>query len=133
MSKRDSNFNILSSSLTKSTTFDSVIAATIIQLAMIQQQKPTDPMYRRCEFTISQQIVHCLSIVTACWGQLRPFIHSLESHGLLISPNAESGHRSYPRSATQSKGDVSGRESLNYLEPQSEDGAVIQRCWEAGS
>lgn len=132
--QRDSKLRVLCLPLINSVDFNSFNAATIIQLAMIRQQKPTmGPMYHSCEYTIAQQIVQCLSIVTACWGQLRPFIHLLQSDGPLISPNIGSGQKSYPRSTTQSRVDESDMEPLNDAEPSSEDGEEIPRYWEAGS
>lgn len=44
----------------------------------------TDPTYDLCDIIVLQKITQCLSIVTACWGQLRPFLKWMKSNGLLI-------------------------------------------------
>lgn len=44
-----------------------------------------DPTFDQCETTIVEGIVQCLSIVTACWGQLRPFLRWMRSSGFKLN------------------------------------------------
>jgi hypothetical protein len=37
-----------------------------------------------CEITILEVIIQCLSIVSACWGQLKPFLSWMRSNGLKL-------------------------------------------------
>ncbi|EDP52195.1 conserved hypothetical protein [Aspergillus fumigatus A1163] len=67
----------------------------------------TDPTYDYCPITIASQVVQCASIVTACWGQLKPFLNQLKSNGLRIqgvqyqySTGKGQSSRSYGRSGT---------------------------------
>lgn len=38
-----------------------------------------------CEITIFEVAIQCLSIVTACWGQLSPFLSWMRSNGLKLN------------------------------------------------
>ncbi|KAL4786036.1 hypothetical protein BJX76DRAFT_139834 [Aspergillus varians] len=62
-----------------------VIIATIIEIVLSHDVRhSTDPTYDYCPATITSQVVQCASIVTACWGQLKPFLNQLKSNGLRI-------------------------------------------------
>ncbi|KAF7157287.1 hypothetical protein CNMCM5623_001410 [Aspergillus felis] len=62
-----------------------VIIATIIEIVFSRDVRhSTDPTYDYCPTTIVAQVVQCASIVTACWGQLKPFLNQLKSNGLRI-------------------------------------------------
>lgn len=43
-----------------------------------------DPTFDGHEVVIAMQAVQCSSIVTACWGQVKPFLNQLRSNGLRI-------------------------------------------------
>ncbi|KAJ6060989.1 hypothetical protein N7444_001685 [Penicillium canescens] len=60
-----------------------VVVATITELAYIKKDT-TNPTYTLCEVTIFEVIIQCLSIVTACWGQLNPFLSWIRSNGFKI-------------------------------------------------
>ncbi|KAJ6087083.1 hypothetical protein N7467_005997 [Penicillium canescens] len=60
-----------------------VVIATITELAYIKTDT-TNPTYTLCEVTIFEVIIQCLSIVTACWGQLNPFLSGMRSNGFKI-------------------------------------------------
>lgn len=72
-----------------------------------------DPTYTICDIIILQMLTQCLSMVTACWGQLKPFLTWLKSNGLKIQDvdymtnayayNSNNYAKSDRRSQTQSK------------------------------
>lgn len=63
----------------------SVPIATIVQLTTIKKGTQTaDPTFHLCETTIIEGVIQCLSVVTACWGQLRPFMAWMRSNGLKL-------------------------------------------------
>ncbi|OOQ89573.1 hypothetical protein PEBR_07806 [Penicillium brasilianum] len=67
-----------------------VIGAIIGQLSFIHTIADSkDPTYDMCDMTIIEEMVQCLSIVTACWGQLKPFLTWLKSNGGLQVPSTE--------------------------------------------
>jgi len=64
----------------------SVPIAAIVQLTAIKKGTQTDdPTFQLCENTIIEGVIQCLSIVTACWGQLKPFISWMRSNGLKLN------------------------------------------------
>lgn len=74
----------------------SVTVAVIFQLTIIKKSTETaDPTFQLCETTIIEGIVQCLSIVTACWGQLRPFMSWMRSNGLKLSDAEDSSGWAY--------------------------------------
>jgi hypothetical protein len=85
-----------------------VIIATIIEIVFSRDVRHSaDPTYDYCPTTIVSQVVQCASIVTACWGQLKPFLNQLKSNGLRIrgveyqySTGKGQSSRSYGRSGT---------------------------------
>ncbi|PKX97800.1 uncharacterized protein P174DRAFT_364641 [Aspergillus novofumigatus IBT 16806] len=84
------------------------VFATIIEIVFSRDVRhSTDPTYDYCPTTIVSQVVQCASIVTACWGQLKPFLNQLKSNGLRIqgveyqySTGKGQSSRSYGRSGT---------------------------------
>ncbi|EAW17316.1 uncharacterized protein NFIA_072300 [Aspergillus fischeri NRRL 181] len=84
------------------------VLATIIEIVFSRDVRhSTDPTYDYCPTTIVSQVVQCASIVTACWGQLKPFLNQLKSNGLRIqgveyqySTGKGQSSRSYGRSGT---------------------------------
>jgi hypothetical protein len=67
--------------------FVRVIGVTIGQLCLIHRAATsTDPTYDICDISVIEEVVQCLSIVTACWGQLKPFLTWLKSDGRLKVP-----------------------------------------------
>lgn len=63
-----------------------VTIAVIVQLTTIKKGTETaDPTFQLCQTTIIEGVVQCLSIVTACWGQLRPFMSWMRSNGLKLT------------------------------------------------
>lgn len=80
-----------------------VTAAAIGQPALIKNgTESKDPTYGLCDLTIVEVIIQCLSIVTACWGQLKPFLSWMRTNGLKIegvddptSLNYKYSHRSH--------------------------------------
>lgn len=62
------------------------MVAIIAELALLKQSMHTnDPTYNMCVITILEVVIQCLSIVTACWGQLVPFLSWMRSNGLKLS------------------------------------------------
>ncbi|OOF93364.1 hypothetical protein ASPCADRAFT_209297 [Aspergillus carbonarius ITEM 5010] len=62
-----------------------VILISILELILVSQSiDTTDPSYSTWGITISIETIQCLSIVTACWAQLKPFLNMLKSNGLRI-------------------------------------------------
>ncbi|PYH95513.1 hypothetical protein BO71DRAFT_201928 [Aspergillus ellipticus CBS 707.79] len=62
-----------------------VILASIAELILVRSTIPTtDPSWATYGVTISLEAIQCISIVTACWAQLKPFLNMLKSNGLRI-------------------------------------------------
>ncbi|GAT18594.1 hypothetical protein RIB2604_00100880 [Aspergillus luchuensis] len=62
-----------------------VFAISIVELILVSQNDAThDPSFSTWGVTISVETIQCLSIVTACWAQLKPFLNMLKSNGLRI-------------------------------------------------
>ncbi|RAL04506.1 uncharacterized protein BO80DRAFT_461605 [Aspergillus ibericus CBS 121593] len=62
-----------------------VILISIAELILVSQNTDnSDPSYSTWGITISIETIQCLSIVTACWAQLKPFLNMLKSNGLRI-------------------------------------------------
>lgn len=72
--------------------FVRVIGVTIGQLSLIHHAATSnDPTYDICDISVIEEVVQCLSIVTACWGQLKPFLTWLKSDGRLKVPTYGDG------------------------------------------
>jgi hypothetical protein len=97
----------------KTDSWRSVVIATIIEIVYTRDVRhSTDPTYDYCSLTVVSQVVQCASIVTACWGQLKPFLNQLKSNGLRIqgveyqySSMKGQSSRSYGRSGTHHSGE----------------------------
>lgn len=62
-----------------------VIIASAVELAFTSDvAHSADPTFEGHEVVIVMQAVQCSSIVTACWGQVKPFLNQLRSNGLRI-------------------------------------------------
>ncbi|CAG7955379.1 unnamed protein product [Penicillium salamii] len=56
----------------------------IVQLPLVHPASSShDPSYDICDISVVEEVVQCLSIVTACWGQLKPFLTWLKLEGRL--------------------------------------------------
>ena len=75
-----------------------VVVATITELIYLKNDT-TNPTYTLCEITIFEVIIQCLSIVTACWGQLNPFLSWMRSHGFKIQTVVDTTTYSYKLSS----------------------------------
>lgn len=89
-----------------------VTVAAIGQLALIKKgTQSKDPTYGLCDLTVLEVIIQCLSIVTACWGQLKPFLSWMRTNGLKIegvddptSWNYKYSHRSQTNAKSSQRG-----------------------------
>ena len=90
----------------------SVIAALICELAFVRESTQSlDSSYYLCDLTISEGAIQCLSIVTACWPQLKPFLTWARSTGLVPVPsNKNLVYRSNGRASTKESGQVASHE-----------------------
>ncbi|KAE8153179.1 hypothetical protein BDV25DRAFT_137083 [Aspergillus avenaceus] len=62
-----------------------VVAAEVTRIALIHTQTIRgDPFMDTAPSTISTEFAQFLSIITACWGQLRPFLTRLRSNAFRI-------------------------------------------------
>ncbi|KAL4875320.1 hypothetical protein BJY04DRAFT_224192 [Aspergillus karnatakaensis] len=76
-----------------------------------------NPTYAPCHAQIASQLVQSASILTACWGQVKPFLNKLKSNGLRIQgveyqSSAGTGGKGYgsaSRSSRRSGGQPQGR------------------------
>ncbi|KAJ5098932.1 hypothetical protein N7532_005933 [Penicillium argentinense] len=108
-----------------------VTAATIGQLSLIRRStESADPTYGLCDLTVIEVIIQCLSIVTACWGQLKPFLSWMRTNGLKIEgvDDPTSWNYKYSRSQTQ------GRSQRGHDFPLSmRDQILVTQDWEVDS
>ena len=112
----------------------SVTAAAIAQLALIKKgRQSNDPTYGLCDLTILEEIIQCLSIVTACWGQLKPFLSWMRTNGLKIegvddptSWNYKYSHRSQTNFRSTQRGHETFPNSLR-------DQILVTQDWEVDS
>lgn len=99
--------------------------------------RTSDPTFDFCEITIAQQVIQCVSIVTACWGQLKPFLTWLRSNGLRIQ-DAEFatayGTKSFAGSQTQSASrERRTRNSQDGFGLSQRNQILVTQDWEVGS
>jgi hypothetical protein len=90
----------------------SVILATIAEMVLLKRKHGSDsadPTYDYCASTIAMQVVQCASIVTACWGQLKPFLNQLKSNGLRIRGVEYQSSRGKSHSSRSRSYGLSGR------------------------
>jgi hypothetical protein len=113
----------------------SVIFATLFQLVFAKNgTQRVDPSYNMCEITISELIIQCVSILTACWPQLKPFLSWMQSNGLkthdVEDPNFQS-FKVMPLPQARSKSpDFNGHDSLPLTR---QDRILTTTDWEVDS
>lgn len=73
----------------------SVIASSLAHLILAQKAPKTDPFISTAPLTISMQITQSLSIITACWCQLKPFLERIRSDAFKLSGAEWARSRSY--------------------------------------
>ncbi|KAK1143226.1 hypothetical protein N8T08_006925 [Aspergillus melleus] len=81
-----------------------VIASSLTHLILAHKASPDDPFIASAPSTICMQITQSLSIVTACWGQLKPFLDRIRSDAFKLS-GAEWARSNSSSGAGASKGD----------------------------
>jgi hypothetical protein len=121
----------------------SIPIALIVQITTIRKgTKTTDPTYQMAEYTILEGVVQCLSIVMACWGQLRPFMSWMGSNGLKIQDADGTSSWAYARSQTGSKlrtrkttrtGNSHAALDSGFSLPMRRDQILVQQDWEVNS
>lgn len=123
----------------------SVPIATIVQLTVIKKGTQTDdPTFQLCENTIIEGVIQCLSIVTACWGQLKPFISWMRSNGLKLNDADDTSAWAYKmsnRSQTGSKprdrktriGNSDSAVDSRFSLPMHRDQIVVTQDWDVNS
>ncbi|CAG8887251.1 unnamed protein product [Penicillium egyptiacum] len=117
-----------------------VTIATIGEIAFIKKGTRTnDATFQMCEITIFEVIIQCLSIVTACWGQLNPFLSWMRSNGLKLDGVEDPTSWSY-KMRSQSQGRSKSRERENRFEnhesfplPMRRDQILVTHDWEVDS
>jgi hypothetical protein len=123
----------------------SVPIAAIVQLTVIKKGTQTDdPTFQLCENTIIEGVIQCLSIVTACWGQLKPFISWMRSNGLKLNDANDTSAWAYKmsnRSQTGSKprdrktktGKSASAVDSSFSLPTHRDQIVVTQDWDVNS
>ncbi|KAL4794300.1 hypothetical protein BDV19DRAFT_390361 [Aspergillus venezuelensis] len=103
----------IQATLTKKAVFGSVflsrifvILPLIAEIILTQDAHRTDPTYASCYAQIASQVVQSASILTACWGQVKPFLNQLKSNGLRI--RGVEYDSSYPLSSGRKQSHGSG-------------------------
>ncbi|OGM47393.1 hypothetical protein ABOM_002587 [Aspergillus bombycis] len=90
-----------------------VVASSIAQIILTKANTPsTDPFINAAPRTICMEITQSLSIVTACWGQLKPFLVRLRSNAFCLQNNKWSsttynGGLRAPHTSSTTKGALS--------------------------
>ncbi|EKV13918.1 initiation factor 2B related protein [Penicillium digitatum] len=117
-----------------------VTVAAIVELPFIKRgTKTKDPTFQSCEITIFEVLIQCLSIVTACWGQLNPFLSWMRSNGLKLDGVEEPNSWSYKmRSQTQGRSEsrdhnVKLESNTTFPFPMRRDQILVTQDWEVGS
>ncbi|KAI2707941.1 hypothetical protein CBS147333_4523 [Penicillium roqueforti] len=117
-----------------------VTIATVGELAFIKKgTKSNDPTFQMCEITIFEVTIQCLSIVTACWGQLSPFLSWMRSNGLKLNGVEDPTSWSY-KIRSQSQGRSKSRDRKIRSEsheihplPIRRDQILVTQDWEVDS
>lgn len=74
----------------------SVVIAAMVELILLRQSTYTnDQTYRMYDLTIISLTIQCVSIVTACWPQLMPFLSWMQSNGLRLNDAQDKSSWSY--------------------------------------
>ncbi|KAJ6445238.1 3-hydroxybenzoate 6-hydroxylase 1 [Purpureocillium lavendulum] len=123
----------------------SVPIAIVVQLTAIKKGTQTeDPTFEMCETTIIEGLIQCLSVVTACWGQLKPFMSWMRSSGLKLAGSDDSltgvykmSNRSQNQSTMRSRKMKTlrlGSSSNNSFSlPMRRDQIVVTQEWDVNS
>ncbi|QKX61011.1 uncharacterized protein TRUGW13939_08157 [Talaromyces rugulosus] len=73
-----------------------VVIAAMVELILLRQSTYTnDQTYRMYDLTIISVVIQCVSIVTASWPQLMPFLSWMQSNGLRLNNAQEKSSWSY--------------------------------------
>ncbi|CAL5871436.1 uncharacterized protein PFLUO_LOCUS5686 [Penicillium psychrofluorescens] len=115
-----------------------VVAAIIVEIIFVRKGTQTaDPTYSMCEITILEVIIQCLSIVSACWGQLKPFLSWMRSNGLRLDGVEDPTTWNYKmssRSQTQSKSrDRKFENHESFARSSRRDQIFVTQDWELDS
>ncbi|KAJ5535570.1 hypothetical protein N7513_008756 [Penicillium frequentans] len=89
-----------------------------------------------CELTIFDAIIQCLSVVTACWPQLKPFLSWVRSNGLKIQDVEDQAFRNSktgPLSQTQPTSPGLDFDEHDSLPLARQDRILITKSWEVNS
>jgi hypothetical protein len=113
----------------------SVPIAAIVQLTAIKKGTQTDdPTVQLCENTIIEGVIQCLSIVTACWGQLKPFTSWMRSNGLKLNDADNTSAWSYKMSDRKTRtGKSDGAVDSDFSLPPRRDRILITHDWDVNS
>ena len=91
---------------------DRVIAASVCKLVFWNRNPdPTDPTLDTWQTTICTQIIQCLSISSACFLYLKPFLDSIES-GFIRSDDMRRRGSDYTSRGNSTSGDNSTKRSI---------------------
>jgi hypothetical protein len=102
----------------------SVIIPLIAEMVFTHEARnpdSEDPTYASCLAQIASQIVQSMSILTACWGQVNPFLNQLKSNGLRIR-----GLEYQSSAGTGGKGQASASRSSGYSRGQQSRGHRVR-------
>ncbi|KAJ5281344.1 hypothetical protein N7478_006716 [Penicillium angulare] len=115
-----------------------VIGAVLAELILTHKTAgTTDPTYAYCNVTILQEVAQCLSIITACWGQLKPFLSWLKSSGLRIQDLEYTSYafgRSNIQSQTQSRSRLTRNDTVEHSFPFNKKNQIlVTQNWEVDS
>ncbi|KAJ5156424.1 hypothetical protein N7492_009227 [Penicillium capsulatum] len=117
-----------------------VVVATIVELTYVKKGTQTlDPSYKMCEMTILQVVIQCLGIVTACWGQLKPFLSWMRSNGFKIQGVEDPTAWSYKMSSRSQTRSKSRDRKANHFEAHESfpvprrDQIMVTQDWEVDS
>lgn len=73
-----------------------MVIAAIVELILLRQSTYTnDQTYRMYDLTIISVVIQCVSIVTASWPQLMPFLSWMQSNGLRLNNAQDKSSWSY--------------------------------------
>ncbi|KAJ5330519.1 hypothetical protein N7476_000302 [Penicillium atrosanguineum] len=114
-----------------------VIATTLVQLLFTKSGMQSDDWsYNMCELTIFDGIVQCLSIVTACWPQLKPFLSWMRSNGLKIQDVEDHVYQNYKMSPPSQTGSTFPDQKFDVHESlplTRQDQIIFTTNWEVDS